>query len=104
MKNIAQFSQPTPAEAMSAFASWLEDNDANPKPYFNYSGRCMYGKTCFGIVGDIGDIQAALIDFTLANPDMAETIRNIVKEQRRDNFGLDAIVYFPDVDIDPPSD
>ena len=87
---------------MRRFAAWLEDNDTGIEPCFGYSGRWMFGQTCFGLVGSLADIQCALMEFVEDNPDDGSVIRNLVKSQRRDNMGLDMIVYFPDVDIPKP--
>ncbi len=50
--------------------------------YEGYSGRCMFGDVCLGIVG----------------PDIAE-IKRVAKFKgaRTDNMGLDYIVYWPDL-------
>ena len=51
----------------------------------NYSGRCMYGATCFGIVTDDpeGLIEAA--------------IEAGLKGARTDSMGFDTIVYWPSI-------
>ena len=100
MRNVAQ---PSPAEAMTSFVSWLEENGLELELFYDYSGRAMFGAQCFGIAGDLAEIQAALLDFALSNPEMGEAVREAVKGQRFDNMGLDMIMYFPGVKIDPPS-
>jgi len=53
--------------------------------YEGYSGRCMFGDTCLGIVGpSISDIKA-------------KASRRGFKNHRTDNMGLDYIVYWPDM-------
>lgn len=54
--------------------------------YEHYSGRCMYGKTCYGIVfdDDVNTVinQAAILGLT---------------GHRSDNMGLSYIVYWPHI-------
>ena len=99
-----QAERATPVEAMRLFAAWLKNADSEAEFMYGYSGRFMYGMRCVGIVGGLSEIQTALMDFALSNPAMGEIIREIVKTQRVDNMGLDVIIYFPGVDIDPPPD
>ncbi len=87
------------AAAMKRFVAWLEERDSGIQPSYHYSGRCMFGATCFGLVGDLADIQSALMEFAFAHPDAQDAIARLVRTQRRDEMGRDMIVYFPDVDI-----
>lgn len=61
--------------------------------YSGYSGRCMYGDTCFGIVvryrDDLQEILEAAGDFTEA-----------FGAPRWDNMGLSYIAYWPSVTVD----
>lgn len=60
----------------------------------DYSGRCMYGKTCIGIVGgDIDVIYTQLNDYL--NNNGYDDIINKLGFPRVDNMGLNYIVYFP---------
>ena len=89
------------ASVVRKLAEWLRENTGNGVvPYFKYSGRFMYGETCFAVTGNPNDIQAALMDFAFQHQRMAEIIRGLIKDQRQDDFGLDTIVYFPGVDIE----
>ena len=88
------------AHAMRQFVDWL-DEGSGVEPFFKYSGRAMYGEKCFGITGQLADIQTALMDFVAVHPDCARAVRDMVKTQRIDNMALDMIVYFPGVDIEP---
>ena len=104
MRNVSRSARPTSVEAMEAFVAWLEENDAGVTPHYKYSGRFQFGATCFGVVGSLTDIQTAFMDFALSDPGMGKALRETVKNQRRDSMGLDAIVYFPGVDLEPPRD
>ena len=56
--------------------------------YRGYSGRCMFGRRCIGIVGDLGPAMAA-----------AELIkRKTGYHYSRDSMGLETIVYFSDIE------
>ncbi len=87
---------------MRKFAEWLEENDTGIRPYYGYSGRGMFGDTCFGVVGDPNGIQGALMDFAYDCPAARGAVGRIVKNQRRDSLGKGMIVYFPGVDIPKP--
>ena len=68
--------------------------------YSDYSGRNMYGKTCFGLV--LPDhISAVRLGVTIAqvisNEDL---IVELVSDARTDNMGLEKIIYFPKVTTD----
>ncbi len=51
--------------------------------YEKYSGRCMFGDTCLGIVGP----NSSLIIYA--------TKRRGFKNHRTDNMGMNYIVYWP---------
>ena len=89
------------AEAMRRFADWLPEGDSGVRPFFKYSGRFMFGGTCFGVVGQLADIQVALMNFAAEHPECAKAVRDMVKGQRVDNMAMEMIVYFPGVDIEP---
>ena len=77
----------------------------------DYSGRCMYGRTCFGIVVD--NIATAIYD--LANTlqgiidedpdsDLADDAEALIEYDgfdacSTDNMGLQYIVYFMDITV-----
>lgn len=68
----------------------------------DYSGRGMFGRTCFGIVGDPGD----LIRFVLRTQDVEEdtpwwkTDRSWITHVRTDSMGHDMIYYWPTVSVE----
>ena len=53
-----------------------------------YSGRCMFGRRCLGLVGDLGP---AIVTAEFVK-------RKTGYSYSRDAMGLDAIVYFPDIE------
>lgn len=60
-----------------------------------YSGRNMYGAKCPSMtVKDLSDIYEIGIAFRDYVPDAAYSI-----EVKVDNFGLDHIVYFPNLEV-----
>ena len=78
-----------------------------------YSGRAMFGKTCVGIVGGLRDCQEVLSEvLTRAGID-SQTVqlgssreetnrayRELVRtltDFRTDSMGMDAILYWPDL-------
>lgn len=84
----------------------------------DYSGRFMFGETCFGIVTDslatvARDFQNALRDVirdcTSYEPgpdsiaDEAQELldTDIFTDYRQDNMGLSFIVYFPGITVEP---
>lgn len=83
------------------------DNAGLVKPYFNYSGRGMYGRTCFGVVVprstssfDVAmSIIADMINTDQNQSDINE-IMEALSEAREDSLGLDTILYFPNLQID----
>ena len=72
----------------------------------SYSGRCMFGKSCLGVVvkGNIGKLVADVID-DLDNivdedkdngNDSFRLVANAFRYMSTDSMGLDTIVYFKD--------
>lgn len=80
----------------------------------NYSGRCMFGETCFGIV--VGNVATAVYDVSEAlrgiiiaerrdDVDLAKEAADVLEEGeltecRTDNMGLDYIIYFPHITVE----
>ena len=77
----------------------------------DYSGRGMYGRTCVALIASqcevdgvisavICDMVAGLVDqpkeakfdYSLA---VQDAVDKLLTEQRRDNMGLDVVVYWP---------
>lgn len=63
-----------------------EDLGIEYDPY--YSGRGMYGSTCFSIIGNTGD----LIKFLRALPD---EVGDDLVNPSTDNMGFDMVFYWP---------
>ena len=62
--------------------------------YEEYSGRGMYGRECFGIVGTPGDAMAFLV--ALAKVDALDVdVIYMAKSTRTDGMGLQTISYWP---------
>lgn len=80
----------------------------------NYSGRFMFGETCFGVVVDniataVSDVSEALREIIIAERrddlDLAKEAADMLEdgklnECRTDNMGLDYIVYFPHITVE----
>lgn len=63
----------------------LEKEGIEASVYENYSGRCMFGATCVGIVcGDLLAVGSAMAKAKIPAKD---------RPRRQDNMGLDMIVY-----------
>jgi hypothetical protein len=85
--------------------SIAEDNDLTP--HFGYSGRYMYGRTCFGLVGNIAQINSFIITLVQNLMEDSHNDHNEVNEEFIDSFrlmavdsmGLDSIMYFTELDI-----
>lgn len=65
--------------------------------YSDYSGRCMFGKTCVGIVcDDTNTALEELEDYLRENEcDYADSISSYAST---DSMGLQMILYFPRVE------
>lgn len=70
--------------------------------YRDYSGRGMYGETCFGLVGHVRQITKvlmALVGEAAANGDDTVPLFEMVDRTRTDDMGRATIVYFPGYEI-----
>lgn len=70
----------------------------------DYSGRAMYGRTCVGLVGSIGDFAGFMIELGRrvavdddAGVEYDELAQAIQSDVRTDSMGLSTIFYFPQV-------
>lgn len=76
--------------------------DASPEDAyltFDYSGRFMYGKTCFGIVGGISEYGRFLVQLASTGPEGEDAAHELAQRVSTDSMGLDSIFYFPGVTI-----
>ena len=77
----------------------------------DYSGRCMFGRTCFGIVVDniataiydLANILQSIID-EAPESDLADDAEALIEYDgfntcSTDNMGLQYIVYFTDITV-----
>lgn len=72
---------------------------------FDYSGRGMFGRTCFGFVGSVRDLAAffyALGKETDEESDdgLGELMAN---DLRVDDMGRESIFYFPGLELSDPA-
>lgn len=63
--------------------------------YARYSGRCMYGDVCFGLVIDTPDVMVGVALAEVFPDDAWE----IARKTRTDNMGYSTIVYWPGVQL-----
>lgn len=70
---------------------------------FDYSGRFMFGRTCFGFVGDVHDLAAFFYALGLYPGGDGGVGDALARRLRRDNVGLEMIYYFPGVDVTEPA-
>ena len=82
--------------------AWLNERDVDADSLefrHNYSGRGMYGRTCFGVVGSSSRIAAAQIAlYTLMAQDISEEdALGVIMNSSRDSMGYDSIVYWTEI-------
>ena len=67
----------------------------------DYSGRGMFGRTCFGIVCE-DDMMSTLIQLCDAIRDSEDFISayNELGIPRTDSMGMDTILYFPSISFE----
>ena len=64
--------------------------------YFNYSGRGMFGKKCFGITGNLSDIGSFFIDACMScSEEEIYDLSDCFTSVQWDSLGIDKIFYFP---------
>ena len=75
----------------------------------DYSGRCMFGEICFGVVVHNIAMSEVLRKIIIADrrddPDLAKEAADLLEERkltecRTDNMGLDYIIYFPHITVE----
>jgi hypothetical protein len=100
----------------------ISDFRGEPLTPNSYSGRFMYGKTCFSISGNedecaswVSGVITSLIDIVFNEAmdcddnedclrkshqfknDAKEIVETLIKEQKRDNMGRNIVLYWPDI-------
>lgn len=68
---------------LKKIVSVLKEEGCRAEIRENYSGRGMYGTTCYGIVTNA--------------PEIVSKLTPLKTHEKIDNMGLDFIVYFPDL-------
>jgi hypothetical protein len=99
----------TKAKFMEA-VSHTEENHDDIRLREGYSGRGMYGETCYGVVGDetaLAEFETALALLTVMD-DLDDEVNGYtalnaltdVQDMRReDSMGLDRIYYYPSLTV-----
>jgi hypothetical protein len=67
-----------------------------------YSGRGMYGKRCFGIVGSLLDYTAFLLELSAiprSDADYWDLAMELSQRVSTDNMAYQTIYYFPGVEV-----
>ena len=74
--------------------------------YHKYSGRFMYGATCFGVVGDVDEFVGKMYLLS-RNPEFGavcdEFFTGLAQKSlvmRFDSLCTDTIYYFPDITVE----
>lgn len=65
----------------------------------SYSGRYMYGKTCFGIIGHIADFAMFLVELATQHVEGYDYASEIAQRMRMDNMANDYVFYFPGIEL-----
>lgn len=92
-------------EAVETIRSLLDDDGIDYSIRTDYSGRGMYGKTCFAIITPCSLWRLALALFVQnpkIDPDVRENLEDCFdSEPREDNMGRNSQVYYwPHVDVE----
>lgn len=69
------------------------DADPDEGLYEDYSGRSMYGDTCFGFILDVPDVLLGVAIATVLGDD--NDAWEMARATRTDNMGRSTIAYFP---------
>ena len=81
-----------------AIKNFVNENNQY-KLYENYSGRCMFGRTCLGVIVQQND---SFMDFIIKltkylDDNDVDDVDFKLEGATYDNLGLDTIVYFPNI-------
>ena len=63
--------------------------------HLTYSGRGMYGDTCYGFSGDVARIIGDVLQDIADMPDLIRQFGEMLSISRRDSMGFRTILYFP---------
>lgn len=80
-------------------AAWDADIDMDSGLRWDYSGRGMYGRTCFGIIGRLENYAQFLLSLAAVDAEGAEIASALAERTATDNMAVDTIYYFPRVEV-----
>jgi hypothetical protein len=85
-------------------AAYEADLDLETNLTFTYSGRYMYGRQCFGVIGTLEDYGKFLLMLAEAEANAGnfyggELAWELAQGVSTDNMGFDTIYYFPSVKV-----
>ena len=84
-------------KVLDIIKEFCEDNDLEYVD--DYSGRCMYGRTCIGIVGD--DMLTELVNLCdRLHDEEINSAYDSLGCVYMDNMGRQSIIYFPNLSKD----
>ena len=63
--------------------------------HLTYSGRGMYGDTCYGFSADVARIIGDVLQDIADMPDLIRQFGEMLAISRRDSMGFRTILYFP---------
>jgi hypothetical protein len=66
---------------------------------WEYGGRYMYGKTCFGVVGNINDYSLFLVELATQHVEGYDWANEFAQHVRLDNMANEYIFYFPGIEL-----
>lgn len=67
---------------------------------WDYSGRGMYGRSCFGIVGRMADYSRFLVALATEGEEGHDVAWELTDRVSTDNMAYDTIFYFPGAQIE----
>lgn len=68
-------------------------------PYLRYSGRGMFGDTCFGIVCSSPSQAMLSLGQALGEEELDEGLVEAFSDHRQDSMGVESIIYFPAITV-----
>lgn len=93
---MSSFSIPREKLLDAAFEAGLDEDFL----VWEYSGRYMYGKSCFGIVGNVLDYTMFLLHLSQYEDGAGfDWAIELALRVNTDNMAQDTIFYFPGVDV-----
>ena len=82
--------------AMNVLLSTASNMGGNAKLVSDYSGRCMFGRTCIGIVSSsTEDFIYAFAEACVSLGLNPREVREILGQAETDDFGRNYIMYWP---------